>query len=71
MTGAGTDANTVAFQSPNLRTIAIGCGQRDIHTPHENISRADLSAVARTLVASISRATDFRVNGSSIEPRFS
>ena len=61
MTGAGTDANTLAFQGPNLRTLAIGCGQRDIHTPHENISRADLSAVARTLVAAISRTTDFQV----------
>lgn len=69
MTGAGTDANTRAFQGPNLRTIAIGCGQRDIHTPHENISRADLSAVARTLVAAVSRTTDFQVQGQEIVSR--
>ncbi|MEW6277413.1 MAG: M20/M25/M40 family metallo-hydrolase, partial [Candidatus Eremiobacterota bacterium] len=69
MTGAGTDANTVGFNSKHIRTIAIGCGQRDIHTPHENIHLDDLCAVARTLVASIENATDFRVEGDLVVPR--
>ncbi|GMU56733.1 MAG: hypothetical protein AMXMBFR33_58790 [Candidatus Xenobia bacterium] len=71
MTGAGTDANTLAFNSGNIRSIAIGCGQRDIHTPHENILRSDLSAVARTLVGCITNCTDFRVDGGAIVPRLS
>ena len=69
MVGAGTDANTLAFNSGPIRSIAIGCGQTDIHSPLENIARRDLERVSQALVGMIIQASDFEVSGDQVVPK--
>ncbi len=43
-TGGGLDAN--AFNTRGVQAVAIGCGQRAIHTPEEHCVLADVAAAA-------------------------
>ena len=69
LTGAGSDANTKAFNSGKIRTIAVGAGERDMHTPLEYIKIDDLEQAARHVVGYITNSCDLRVQGDQIVPR--
>ncbi|MBI2265534.1 MAG: M20/M25/M40 family metallo-hydrolase [Armatimonadetes bacterium] len=68
MTGAGSDANTKAFNSGMIRSLAVGAGERDLHTPLENVTISDLERVAEHVVGFITHACDLRVQGDRIVP---
>jgi len=69
LTGAGSDANTRAFNSGKIRTIAVGAGERDMHTPLEYIKIQDLEQAARHVVGYITNSCDLQVQGDQIVPR--
>lgn len=69
LTGAGSDANTRAFNTGKIRTIAVGAGERDLHTPLEYIKLNDLEQAARHVVGYITNSCDLQVQGDQIVPR--
>ncbi len=69
LTGAGSDANTRAFNSGKIRTLAVGAGERDMHTPLEYIKIKDLEQAARHVVGYITNSCDLQVQGDQIVPR--
>lgn len=69
MAGAGSDANTAAFNNSRIRSIALGAGERDLHSPLENIKIDDLEQSARHVVAIIQNSCDLKVDGDAIVPR--
>ena len=69
--GAMSDANTVAFNNDNIRSIAVGCGASDVHTTIENIKTKDMEQVAQAVVGYISNTCDLKVDeNNKIVPRF-
>ncbi|MCD4784205.1 MAG: M20/M25/M40 family metallo-hydrolase [Candidatus Eremiobacteraeota bacterium] len=69
--GAQSDANTEAFNSGMIRSLAVGTGASDIHTTLENIKAEDLEQVANSVVGFISNACDLKVDDSQqIIPRY-
>jgi di/tripeptidase len=69
MTGAGSDANTKAFNSKHIRSMAVGVGERDMHTPLEYIKIKDLEQAARHVVGYLTNSCDLKVVGDQIVPR--
>lgn len=69
LTGAGSDANTKAFNSGPIRSMAIGVGERDMHTPLEYIKIKDLEQAAKHVVGCITFPCDLKVDGNDIVPR--
>jgi putative aminopeptidase FrvX len=70
LAGAGTDANTPALNTGNIRSIAIGTGVSDEHTPLENVKIDDLEQVARTVVGILTNSGDLKVDDNKkISPR--
>lgn len=69
LTGAGSDANTRAFNGGKIRTIAVGAGERDMHTPLEYIKIKDLEQAARHVVGYITNTCDLEVQGDQMVPR--
>lgn len=70
MTGAGSDANTRAFNSGPIRSMAVGVGERDLHTPLEYIKIKDLEQGARHVVGLITHPCDLTVEKGEIRSRF-
>lgn len=62
MAGAGSDANTKPFNSGNVRSIALGTGVSDIHTPLEHVNVDDLEDVAEAVVGLLTNSCDLVVN---------
>jgi len=60
--GAQSDANTVAFNSGMIKSIAVGSGANDIHTSIENIKIKDMEQIAQSVVGFITNACDLRVD---------
>lgn len=72
LAGAGTDANTPAMNTGNIRSIAIGTGVNDEHTPLENVKIKDLEQVARTVVGLMTNSGDLKVDeNQKVSPRLS
>lgn len=71
LTGAGSDANTPAFNSQHIRSLAVGAGERDIHTTMEHILVDDLEQAARHVVGYLTNSCDLKVEGEAIVPRAS
>lgn len=69
MTGAGSDANTPAFNTGHIRSIAIGVGERDLHTTLEYIKIKDLEQAAKHVVGVITNSCDLEVVGDQILPK--
>jgi len=70
LAGAGTDANTPALNTGNIRSIAIGTGVSDEHTPLENVKIDDLEQVARTVVGILTNSGDLKVDeNQKVAPR--
>ncbi|MGE0490145.1 MAG: M20/M25/M40 family metallo-hydrolase [Vulcanimicrobiota bacterium] len=69
LTGAGSDANTVGFNSGHIRSLAVGAGERDMHTGMEHIYIDDLEQAARHVVGYITNSCDLRVEGDAIVAR--
>ncbi|MBT9586110.1 M20/M25/M40 family metallo-hydrolase [bacterium] len=69
MTGAGSDANTPAFNSGPIRSIAIGAGERDLHTTLEYIKTDHLEQAARHVLGVITNSCDLEVQGDQIVPK--
>jgi putative aminopeptidase FrvX len=69
MAGAGSDANTAAYNNARIRSIALGAGEHDIHSPLETIKIDDLEQSARHVVGVIQNACDLRVDGDDIVAR--
>jgi len=69
MTGAGSDANTPAFNSGPIRSIAIGAGERDMHTTLEYIKTDHLEQAARHVLGVITNSCDLEVQGDQIVPK--
>jgi putative aminopeptidase FrvX len=69
LTGAGSDANTRAFNTGKIRSLAVGVGERDLHTPLEYIKLNDLEQAARHVVGYITNSCDLRVEGDQVVPR--
>jgi putative aminopeptidase FrvX len=70
MTGAGSDANTPALNSGLIRSIAIGAGERDMHTTLEYIEKDHLEQAARHVVGVLTNSCDLKVEGNQIVPRY-
>lgn len=71
LTGAGSDANTPAFNSRHIRSLAVGVGEQNMHTGMEQIKIKDLERAARHVVGYITNACDLRVEGDQIVARLS
>lgn len=69
MTGAGSDANTPALNSGPIRSMAIGVGERDMHTTLEYIKIKDLEQAARHVVGVLTNSCDLEVQGDNIVPK--
>jgi putative aminopeptidase FrvX len=69
MTGAGSDANTPALNSGPIRSMAIGVGERDMHTTLEYIKIRDLEQAARHVVGVLTNSCDLEVQGDKIVPK--
>jgi putative aminopeptidase FrvX len=69
LTGAGSDANTRAFNGGKIRSLAVGAGERDIHTTLEYIKIKDLEQAARHVVGYLTNSCDLKVEGDQIVPR--
>lgn len=70
MAGAGSDANTKPFNSGNVRSIALGTGVSDIHTPLERVKIDDLEDVAEAVVGLLTNSCDLVVDrDNQIVPR--
>lgn len=70
MTGAGSDANTPAFNSGPIRSLAVGAGESDIHTGFENIKKDGLVQGAKHVVGYVTNACDLKVDGDKIVARY-
>jgi putative aminopeptidase FrvX len=71
MAGAGSDANTQAFNSEHIKSLAVGTGGQDVHTPLENIAVKDLRQVAETVAGIITNSCDLVVDGKgAVVPRY-
>jgi len=71
LAGAGTDANTPAFNNALTHSVAIGTGVSFVHTPMENVKKKDLEQVARAVVGFLTNACDLRVDeNQKIVPRY-
>ncbi len=62
LSGAGTDGNTIAFNSRNIHSIAIGSGANEVHTPLENIRKDDLEKMSRVVVGILTNSCDLKVD---------
>lgn len=69
LTGAGSDANTPAFNSGHIRSLAVGVGEENMHTGMEQIKIDDLERAALHVVGYITNACDLKVEGDEIVPR--
>lgn len=69
LTGAGSDANTPAFNTKHVRSLAVGAGETNMHTGMEQIKIDDLEQAARHVVGYITNACDLKVEGDQIVPR--
>ena len=69
LTGAGSDANTPAFNSGHIRSLAVGVGETNMHTGMEQIKIDDLERAALHVVGYITNSCDLRVEGDSIVAR--
>lgn len=69
LTGAGSDANTPAFNSKHIRSLAVGAGESDMHTGMEHIKIDDLEQAARHVVGYITNSCDLKVEGDQIVAR--
>jgi putative aminopeptidase FrvX len=69
LTGAGSDANTPAFNSGLIQSIAVGVGEENMHTGMEQIKLNDLERAAKHVVGYITNACDLVVAGNQIVPR--
>jgi len=70
LAGAGTDANSPAFNNSLIRSMAIGTGVSDIHSPLEHVKKDDLEQVARAVVGMITNSCDLMYDGDNrITPR--
>lgn len=69
LTGAGSDANTPAFNSKHIRSLAVGVGEENMHTGMEQIKIDDLERAARHVVGYITNSCDLKVEGDLIVPR--
>ena len=69
MNGAGSDANTLGFNSKHIRSLAVGAGERDMHTPLEFVKTDDLERAARHVVGYITNSCDLKVEGDKIVAR--
>ena len=69
LTGAGSDANTPAFNSGLIQTMAVGVGEMNMHTGMEQIKLNDLERAARHVFGYISNACDLKVQGDQIVSR--
>lgn len=69
LTGAGSDANTPAFNTGHIRTMAVGVGETNMHTGMEQIKKKHLERAARHVVGYITNACDLKVVGDEIVPR--
>ena len=69
LTGAGSDANTPAFNSGHIQSMAVGVGEENMHTGMEQIKIKDLQRAARHVVGYITNACDLKVEGDKIVPR--
>lgn len=69
LTGAGSDANTPAFNSGHIRSLAVGVGEQNMHTGMEQIKTDDLERAALHVVGYITNACDLKVQGDKIVPR--
>jgi tripeptide aminopeptidase len=67
--GAGSDANSAAFNSGPIRSIDLGAGYSDPHTSLEGIKNDDMVAAARHVVGLVTNACDLKVEGDRIVPR--
>lgn len=70
LTGAGSDANTPAFNSKHIRSIAVGVGEENMHTGMEQIKIDHLERAARHVVGYITNSCDLKVVGEEIVARF-
>jgi len=71
LAGAGTDANTPAFNNNKTRSVAIGTGANEVHTPLENVKICDIEQIARTVVGLLTNSCDLKVNEEgNIVPRY-
>ena len=71
MAGAATDANTPAFNTGNIHSIALGIGANEIHTPLENIKIQDLEECSKVVVGLLTCSCDLKVDEEGkIVPRF-
>ena len=69
LTGAGSDANTPAFNSGHIRSLAVGVGETNIHTSMEQIKIDDLERAALHVVGYITNSCDLKVVGDDIVAR--
>lgn len=70
MVGAGSDANTPGFNTGQIRSLAVGAGEADMHSTLEHIKIDDLEQAARHVVGYITNSCDLKVEGDQIVPRF-
>lgn len=71
LTGAASDANTTAFNSGNIRSIAIGTGVSEVHSCLENVKIKDLEQVAKAVVGLMTNACDLKIDeNQKIVPRY-
>lgn len=69
LTGAGSDANTPAFNSGLIQSLAVGAGEANMHTGMEQIKIDDLERAARHVVGYVTHSCDLRVEGERIVAR--
>lgn len=69
LTGAGSDANTPAFNSGHITTLAVGVGETNMHTGMEQIKKNDLERAARHVVGYITNSCDLKVVDGKVVPR--
>jgi putative aminopeptidase FrvX len=68
--GACSDANTEAFNSGNVKSLALGTGMWDVHSDFEHIRIKDLVDGAEVVAHLVSNAASLRVDDSGqIVPR--
>jgi len=69
--GAGTDGNTPALNNKLLKSIAIGMGHKDLHTPLERIKIVDLQQSALAVMGFITNSCDLKIDEKGeIVPRY-
>jgi putative aminopeptidase FrvX len=66
----GADSDAHALRDAGIPAITIGAGEQDIHTRSEHVSVEDLGKSTELLLALVSRANNFKVDGQgNITPR--